>query len=81
MVALRSVSRTMTALLEIGDPSCVDEADRAIWDYLWDFEGNTAQACALKELSDTVQSLRPQSMFHPALSQLLAQHHHRLAEA
>ena len=71
----------MTALLEIGDPSCVDEADRAIWDYLTSLDGVTAQTHALKKLTDVVQLLRPQSPFHSSLDQLLAQHQRRLAEA
>ncbi|WP_336487305.1 hypothetical protein [Methylobacterium nigriterrae] len=80
MAALDIILQTLDGLIAADDPVGVENADRAVWDYLSAFDGLSAQQRAADDLAQAIESWPVRSSLTPAIRDLVARHRARLAE-
>ncbi|WP_162560627.1 hypothetical protein [Methylobacterium durans] len=80
MTALDPLLKTLDGLAAADDPAAVEQADRAIWDYLSGVDGITAQARAVDALAEALDAWPVNASLSPAIRDVVARHRARLAE-
>ncbi|GEP06767.1 hypothetical protein MOX02_48050 [Methylobacterium oxalidis] len=77
--ALDRLLKTLDGLAASDDPSGVEQADRAVWDYLSGFDGLSAQTAAADALGAAIESWPVNTSLGPAIRNVVARHRARLA--